>query len=401
MLKTSMPAGSVASWTDEKTGRRIRQLTNLPGGAKLNYFRVAKMLSDGRLVGNAQHGRPELLLVEPDSGDVETIVVRNESGEPIRSEDWLRAGFETAVVVDAATNNLAMLGSKERRSVWRVSLNDGVMRFVGKLPDDVPGRIHQIRPHRPQVIGLEVHQDSNHWRDTDDAASLLAWLRRPRRGRLFLYDFETGENRTLLETDGILPSHVELSLTDPDLLRFCHDRIETECQRIWTLRLDDRAAKPKAIRVQEPGEMVTHEFWWPGGKMIGYTYQDRRNDDTKERLPWAEYAPVTSHLGIADLDGREVYCSAPLNTYHTHLYVSPDGNYVCGEGTDGNCFVQAAKFSLDEKRVDLMKLATVHTPYQAFTGQKVDCNFSRDSRWLVYNDTIDGVYQICAVEVDL
>ena len=48
-----------------------------------------------------------------------------------------------------------------------------------------------------------------------------------------------------------------------------------------------------------------------------------------------------------------------------------------------------------------MPLATIHTPYLAFAGNQVNAGFSADSRWLIYNDTVDGKLQVCAVAVDL
>jgi len=148
-------------------------------------------------------------------------------------------------------------------------------------------------------------------------------------------------------------------------------------------------------------EMITHEFWWPGGRHIGYTYQDRRGDPTLYERPWCEYAPVATRLGIADLDGREVYLSDPLNCYHSHLFVSPQGDWVCGEGTDGHSFAYAAPFSWKSAAVDLVPMATIHTPYVPFRGQGVETGFSADSRWLIFNDTVEGRRQVCAVKADV
>jgi hypothetical protein len=168
---------------------------------------------------------------------------------------------------------------------------------------------------------------------------------------------------------------------------------------MFTVRAD--GSEHRTIRVQEVGEMITHEFWWADPNFIGYTYQDRRGDPTVQELPWSEYAPVKTRLGIADLDGNEVYLSDPLNSYHSHLYVSRRGDYVSGEGTDGNSFVFAAPFSWDNTKIDFTALATIYTPYSAMLGQYVHADFSADSKWLLYNDTIDGVMQVCRVRVDV
>jgi hypothetical protein len=215
---------------------------------------------------------------------------------------------------------------------------------------------------------------------------------------MFFYEFATGKQRTLAEIPDAWPSHVEVSPADHNLVRYCLDRPETERQRMFTVRLDD-GREPRMLRVQERGEMITHEFFWPGARLVGYTYQDQRHIPVAQRLPWAEYMPVPTQLGICDLEGREIYLSDPLNCYHTHIYVSPDGKWIRGEGTDGKFFVYAAPFCFDDTKIDLQALATIHTPYHRFTGQKVDCNFSKDAKWLLFNDTIEGKLQVCAVAV--
>ena len=79
--------------------------------------------------------------------------------------------------------------------------------------------------------------------------------------------------------------------------------------------------------------------------------------------------------------------------------VSPDGTWVCGEGTDGHSFAYAAPFSMSNTKVDFKPYATIHTPYIPSAAQGVETGFSADNKWLVYNDTIDGKLQVCAVEV--
>ena len=141
---------------------------------------------------------------------------------------------------------------------------------------------------------------------------------------------------------------------------------------------------------------MTHEFWWPTDGLIGYTFQDRRTDPTIHAKPWAEYSPIPTQLGLAGRDGNEVYLSDPLNCYHTHLYASRDGRWVSGEGTDNHCSVYAAPFSRSSRKVDLKPLATIHTPYIPFRGQQVDCDFSADSKWLLYGNTVAGGHQVLA-----
>jgi hypothetical protein len=167
---------------------------------------------------------------------------------------------------------------------------------------------------------------------------------------------------------------------------------------MWTVRVDGSGLTQ--IRPQEWNEMITHEFWWPGGQLIGFKYQDRRNDPTVHDLPWAEYAPIPTRFGLADLSGKQVYESAPLAHYHSHVFASPDGAMLCGEGTHDHSFIFRARFDIANPQIDFQPMATIHTPYAPLAGQIVNASFSADSRWLLYNDTIDGRLQVCAVRVD-
>jgi len=65
-----------------------------------------------------------------------------------------------------------------------------------------------------------------------------------------------------------------------------------------------------------------------------------------------------------------------------------------------NSFACAAPFSLRETHIPLMDLATIHTPYVPGAAQGVETGFSADNRWLIYNDTVDGVKQVCVVCVE-
>jgi hypothetical protein len=301
--------------------------------------------------------------------------------------------------LDEATGRMWFL-PEPGREVWAVDLPDGSPVLVGEVPQEAPGHLGDIACDGCTVFLAQSTQDLATYRipTTRDAAAVWHYLARPRHGRLWAYDLRAGRLTKLAESIEFCFFHLDASPADPELLRFAKDMLESLGQRMWTVRAD--GSELRQIRHQEVFEVVTHEFWWPGGEHIGYTYQDRRGDPTLYQLPWCEYAPVPTRLGIADLAGNEVYLSDPLNHYHTHLIASPDGRWVCGEGTDGHSAVFAAPFSWDSTKVDLRPFAAVHTPYVPFRGQHVEAGFSADGRWLLYNDTVDGRFQVCAVRLD-
>jgi hypothetical protein len=386
----------VRYFQDENTGRKIRQLTNLPKGVLLEYFRFYKLCPDGRMLIRSQHDYGNALLLDPVSGDLELLPW---SFYPLKMRE-----SDGRVWFLRYPPNLGPDGRPPRpHELWHIDLPNGSPVKDADLPDFRPLRIEDITIDGAYLILREANQDLDKYPipTVKNPNVINHYFSRPRHGSLIAYHLASAQQTLLFTTQGLCPLHVDTSPVDPGLIRYCRDMPDALGQRIWTVRIDGSDHHP--IRLQEYGEMTTHEFWWADGRHIGYTYQDRRQDPNLEIHHWAEYSPATTHLGIADLAGREVYRSDPLNSYHVHLYRSNDSRFVSGEGTDGNSFVRAARFDWNSTRLDMVPLATIHTPYIPFRGQKVECNFSADSRRLIYTDRPipSQPFQLFDVEVDL
>ena len=388
-----LSASAVQTFVDEQTGRNIRQLTDAAKGARLGYFRITRQLPDGRLLGGASHDVGwNLIAIDAESGDVEPLT---QKFHPIRVRESDGKGW------------MFKQHDKEDETkgwdLFEAVLPYGEVKHVATISGDVPGNPEDITCDGRRVIFRYTEQDLKSYPipTTKNKQAIWSYFNRPRRGSMWVYDLESTTHEKIYETQDICPLHIDASPTDPTLLRFCHDMYDAYGQRTWTIRTDGSDARK--IRPQEYGELVTHEFWWPGADLIGYTYQDRRGDETLDDLPWAEYSPRATHLGIANRAGEEVYLSDPMPNYHSHLYRSNDGKLVSGEGCQDASFVFAGELSMASPRLNMIPLATIHTPFVPFRGQGVDCNFSVDGKWLIYADKrVDGdPHQLYAVEVDL
>ena len=303
-----MHVNAVRTWVDEQTGREVRQLTALPEGASVPYFRMPKHLPDGWMLVHARHEHGHLAALHPDTAELRPIHIGPPLGylkhRPADGQAWFISG----------------------REVWTALLPNGNAERLARVPDDAPGSIADITCDGRTVILVEiVEEEKLALPIAQDAEYFWRFFARKRHGRIWAWDVASGALTKLVETIDVGFQHIDASPADPTLVRYCHDMFEATGQRIWSVRT--ARSEPRPIRRQAPGEMITHEFWWPDPSLIGYTYQDRRGDPTLHDLPWAELAPsaVATRLGIADLEGREVYLSEPLNCYHTHLYVSRDG----------------------------------------------------------------------------
>lgn len=352
-----------------------------------------KHLPDGRMLAWSKHSQGNLILIEPESGEIEIIplTIRELKMNPRTGHMWYNEYTRDPVTSEVKKTDL-----------WGIDLPYGTPSHLMSYPATMPGYPTDITCDGRYLILLEANQDLTEYPipTTKDVKAINHYFSRPRSGALHVMDITTGNIRKIYSHDTLCPLHIDTSPVDPTLIRFALDMPDSHGQRVWTIRVD--GSNLRLIRPQAYGELVTHEFWWADPNFIGYTYQDRRKDPTLATHHWAEYTQAHSRLGISNLMGQEVYCSDPLNSYHSHLYRSNDGSYVCGEGTHDNSFVQAAPFSMKNTRIDFRKLATIHTTYIPFRGQGVECNFSADNKWLLYNDKPNNskVYQIFAVKID-
>lgn len=374
------PRPAVRAWTDENTGRRVRQLTS--GGGGLGYFRFPRHAPGGWMFARL----PNQGLINPQTNEQRPL-------------NQLRGGYLKLRTPDG----VLFTSDARTREIFATELPDGACERIGQIASEVPGVVADITRDGRTVILLDHHQYENSaypTPNTKNPADFWHYLKRPRHGRMLAHDLTTGKTTVLYQADDHCPFHVDTSPIDPTLVRFSIDLFEAYNQRVWSVRTD--GSELKKIRPQESGELVTHEFWWADGKHVGYTYQDRRSDPTARDLPWAEYSKSRTRLGIADPSGKEVYLSDPVNHYHTHLYCSFNGKLVSGSGTEHGSFVHAARFDWKSPKIEYVPLATIHTPYVPFRGQGVNCDFSADGRWLLFTDTVQGgVAELCAVEVDL
>jgi len=300
----------VLTHTDENTGREIRQLTAFAAGAWVPYFRTPRNLPDGRVLGYSAHATGHLIAVDPESGDVQPLTTG--PGQLLR----LREGDGVACFYDG-----------DARRLWTRTLPDGEPQPAGSLDADILGTVQDITCDGRTLIGVSLECEPSDMSGLygRDFRHFWRWIYRKRSAVIWAYDLESGRYAELLRMEEYQPQHIDASPTDPGLLKYAQDGLALFDQRIHTMRVD--GTEWRMIRPQAAGEWVHHEFWWPGAQWIGYKYMDRRNDPTIHELPWGEYAPRPLHLGIADLEGDEIYCSDPLGSYHSHLNVSPNPKF--------------------------------------------------------------------------
>lgn len=384
-MTTLAPAAAKRkSWIDENTGRQITQIGD---GAHIGYFRKSKHLPDGRVLAftlNVEGYGKDLLAIDPETCDIEVLKHASHGYLRVRPTDGKTWYF----------------GGANGQELWEVDLPYGNPRKVCDLPD-VPGAVADITCDGNTLIYEECKNVIGSFPIPTgmDAMELTRYFTRRRSGAIYAYDIRAKRVGRLVEMHHVSPAHSDPSPVDPTLVRYTEDVLECTGQRMFSVRTD--GSEQRVLRRQEYGEMITHEFWWADPNFVGYTYMDRRGDSSVLEFPWCEYAPRPTRLGICDLRGHEVYLSDPLNSYHAHIYMSPDGKLVCGEGTAWNNFMCVGAFSMRDTRLDLKRLATIRTPWIPTRGSGTNCAFSSDGKWMLYNDLVDGKRQVCRVPIDV
>ena len=365
-------------WSDEQTGREVR-LLSCPGDRDhflLPYFMTWKHTADGTILSGRR-------ILNPRTGEITELP-------------------SNLVNIQLSADGTRIYCRKKRsRTVMALTLPDMQEVTIGRLPDGHPCDRFYVTCDERTLIG---------WKFTElgapitpfgqnDPEVLWCFFDRPRNADLWAYDLPTGRFTELVHTDGLGIIYEVPSPTNPTCLMFSHDRHEATCQRIWTIRTD--GTEMRKVRPQVPGEVVTHNIWWPDGRYIAYKYLDRRNDPTLGQTPWSEYAPVPTRIGLSSPDGPEVFLSDPLVSYQSHINISRDGTLISGEGTHDHSFVYVAAFSITSTKVEMIPHATIHTAYSPMGGQGVQADFTADGRWLLYQDTIEGKLHLCAVRVEV
>lgn len=368
----------VATTRDPLTGRIVRQLTDHPHGCHVSYFRMPKRIPDGWLLVRFN------LAIHPDSGQVRALP--HEHSLLLNLNETTGQGWFYATA---------------KRQIWTADFPFGAAHKVADLPAEWPAARQpaSMTCDGRYVILAENNSENINITRERDAAALWRYFNRKRNGTLWAWDLHTRRLTRLAHFDSLALGHILASPTQPEWIAFSADNYEAVGQRIWAVKID--GSDLHAVRPQEHGEWISHEFWMPDGLTLGYKYQDRRQDPELMESPWAEYAKVPTFFGIADICGAEIYRSAPLNHYHSHVMVSADSSLLLGEGTDGHFFIYAARFDRSSPQINFIPQATLHTPYLPTAGMNVNGYFSTNNRWLLYNDQTGSHFQIYAVEVDL
>lgn len=313
-------------WIDTATGHRVVRLSTDPGTRSI-YFHQNSITPDGRFV---------LVEMKDGIGAIEIATRRN-----IRLVEGkaraLFVGRKSGLVYFSRGENIGRPEQQKGVGIYTVKPTGGEPRRIAVIPQ---GSIGSVNADETLLLGSYAERewqleqgprdprfDANYAATGKDGKPLtfaeakeVRLLQREQAQipmAMFTVDTRTGKQEIIHRSTAWL-GHLQFSLTDPQLLMFCHEGPWHRVDRIWSLRLGE---EPRLMHQRTMNmEIAGHEFFDVDGKTIWYDLQTPRGE-----VFWL--ASVTP-------EGRRAWYKVERDHWSVHFQISPDGKYFAGDGGD-------------------------------------------------------------------
>jgi oligogalacturonide lyase len=313
-------------WIDAATGHRVVRLST-EAGTRSIYFHQNGITPDGRFV-----------LVETQDGiGVIEIATRRTIRLVQGKARALFVGRKTGLVYFSRGENAGRPEQQKQVRVYSVQPTGGKPKLVATVPQ---GSIASINADETLLLGSYAEAEwqleqgprdprfEANYAATDKDGKPLTFaeakevrLLQREQARIpmvmFTVDTTTGRQQVIHRSTDWL-GHLQFSLTDPQLLMFCHEGPWHRVDRIWTLRL---GGEPKLMHQRTMNmEIAGHEFFDNDGKTIWYDLQTPRGE-----VFWL--ASVTPA-------GKRSWYKVERDQWSVHFQIAPDGKTFAGDGGD-------------------------------------------------------------------
>ncbi len=402
----SPPAPTTAppvEWVDQATGHRIVRLSTHPGTRSI-YFHQNSITPDGRFI-----------LVEMADGlGVIDIATRKNTRLVEGKVRALFVGRKTGLIYFSRGENAGRPEQQKRVGIYTVSATGGKPKLVATIPQ---GSISSVNADESLLLGSYAESEwqleqgprdprfeANYQATAKDGSPLsfaeskeVRLLQREQARipmKMFTVSTKTGEQNIIHATTDWL-GHLQFSLTDPQLLMFCHEGPWHRVDRIWTMRL---GGEPRLMHKRTMNmEIAGHEFFDVDGKTIWYDLQTPRGE-----VFWL--ANVTP-------EGSRTWYKLERDHWSVHFQVSPDGKFFAGDGGDDEMVAHAK----DGKWIYLFRpraipdVAGISAPDSdslvhagTFAAEKIvdmrqhdyrlepNLHFTRDGKYLIFRSNMHG-----------
>ena len=331
LFATALPGAEAAAappteWVDTATGHRVIRLST-EAGTRSIYFHQNSITPDGRFV-----------LVEMKEGlGVIEIATRRNTRLVEGNVRALFVGRKTGLIYFSRGENAGRPEQQKQVGIYTVKATGGKPKLVATI---ARGSIGSINADETLLLGSYAEREwqleqgprdprfeANYAATGKDGKPLtfaeakeVRLLQREQAQipmKMFTVNTKTGEQKIIHESTAWL-GHLQFSLTDPQLLMFCHEGPWHRVDRIWTMRL---GGEPRLMHQRTMNmEIAGHEFFDNDGKTIWYDLQTPRGE-----VFWL--ANVTP-------EGQRTWYKVERDQWSVHFQIAPDGKTFAGDGGD-------------------------------------------------------------------
>ena len=369
MIGTVYPSEK-RTYTDEKSGAQITQLTN-QGINYHFYFTENSFDLDGKniyFLSNREHEGTEicnLFKMDLDSGEMVQLTddpLGVEVGRITKTPDGEYVAYVTGSqlrLYNTKTGENKLLYEEKNHMLLQNLSFSCDKQWIGfnrnedvdALPDGGPNyagfkeKMFATKDGRVSVIRLDGSEFHDVFRDTH-------WL-----------------------------SHFQFSPDNPDIAMFCHEGPWNYVQqRIWMINMNTGDIWPCFRQTED--DCVGHEFWAQNGDVI---FDNRRGghdgtiSNSKSQVYASEHVSAEiPYFGFAHKDGK-VYRKINMPFYCNHYFANGDLSMFAGDAVDDILLIQPA-----EDGTAKMKVLAHHNTTWHYQRSHCHPTFSWDGKKLLY-----------------
>ena len=369
MIGTVYPSEK-RTYTDEKSGAQITQLTN-QGINYHFYFTENSFDLDGKTIyflSNREHEGTEicnLFKMDLDSGEMVQLTddpLGVEVGRITKTPDGEYVAYVTGSqlrLYNTKTGENKLLYEEKNHMLLQTLSFSCDKQWIGfnrnedvdALPDGGPNyagfkeKMFATKDGRVSVIRLDGSEFHDVFRDTH-------WL-----------------------------SHFQFSPDNPDIAMFCHEGPWNYVQqRIWMINMNTGDIWPCFRQTED--DCVGHEFWAQNGDVI---FDNRRGghdgtiSNSKSQVYASEHVSAEiPYFGFAHKDGK-VYRKINMPFYCNHYFANGDLSMFAGDAVDDILLIQPA-----EDGTAKMKILAHHNTTWHYQRSHCHPTFSWDGKKLLY-----------------
>ena len=369
MIGTVYPSEK-RTYTDEKSGAQITQLTN-QGINYHFYFTENSFDLDGKTIyflSNREHEGTEicnLFKMDLDSGEMVQLTddpLGVEVGRITKTPDGEYVAYVTGSqlrLYNTKTGENKLLYEEKNHMLLQNLSFSCDKQWIGfnrnedvdALPDGGPNyagfkeKMFATKDGRVSVIRLDGSEFHDVFRDTH-------WL-----------------------------SHFQFSPDNPDIAMFCHEGPWNYVQRrIWMINMNTGDIWPCFRQTED--DCVGHEFWAQNGDVI---FDNRRGghdgtiSNSKSQVYASEHVSAEiPYFGFAHKDGK-VYRKINMPFYCNHYFANGDLSMFAGDAVDDILLIQPA-----EDGTAKMKILAHHNTTWHYQRSHCHPTFSWDGKKLLY-----------------